>query len=401
MAAGLLTGTGTDPPIDSERRGKGKIDAQQMSAPVARPQRRQQMVRESFRCGQYIAWRDWLPAASGSRFFQWNDARIVARLGIKAGADCARTNDRPPPGETSAPQGGSMVSFTLNDGRYRSMPTANTPLLWVIRDHVGLTGTKYGCGAGLCGACTVHVDGKAVRACQTQVSEVTNKKVVTIEGLSPELLASAAEGLGRAGGTAMRLLPVRPDHEGGRAACHQQAAEPRADRRAYGRQHLPLRHLPPHHRRGRTGFEGGLSHDDCIDKDPKSPAAACLPALGGMTFCLAFGTDGVQPRLRGAGQHHGECAGHAVGAGRARRHHHHPERRRRDGPGLDDQPADDRGGGDGRRLVEGRDRDGARRRRCLRLHDEQQPAHDGDRRQPRHHALLRRSCAPPARRCAR
>ena len=78
-----------------------------------------------------------------------------------------------------------MVSFTLNGRQVSVDAAANTPLLWVIRDHVGLTGTKYGCGAGLCGACTVHLDGKAVRACQTQVSEVTNKTVVTIEGLSP------------------------------------------------------------------------------------------------------------------------------------------------------------------------------------------------------------------------
>jgi isoquinoline 1-oxidoreductase alpha subunit len=77
-----------------------------------------------------------------------------------------------------------MVSFTLNDKRVSVDADANTPLLWVIRDHVGLTGTKYGCGAGLCGACTVHLNGKAVRACQTQMSEVSGKKVVTIEGLS-------------------------------------------------------------------------------------------------------------------------------------------------------------------------------------------------------------------------
>ena len=77
-----------------------------------------------------------------------------------------------------------MVSFTLNDKRVKVDAEASTPLLWVIRDHVGLTGTKYGCGAGLCGACTVHLDGKAVRSCQTQMSEVSGKKVVTIEGLS-------------------------------------------------------------------------------------------------------------------------------------------------------------------------------------------------------------------------
>ena len=77
-----------------------------------------------------------------------------------------------------------MVSFTLNDKRVSVDAAPNTPLLWAVRDHVGLTGTKYGCGAGLCGACTVHLNGKAVRACQTQMSEAAGKTVVTIEGLS-------------------------------------------------------------------------------------------------------------------------------------------------------------------------------------------------------------------------
>ena len=78
-----------------------------------------------------------------------------------------------------------MVSFTLNNRQVSLDADPGTPLLWAIRDHVGLTGTKYGCGAGLCGACTIHVDGKAVRACQTTMSEVAGKKVTTIEGLSP------------------------------------------------------------------------------------------------------------------------------------------------------------------------------------------------------------------------
>lgn len=79
-----------------------------------------------------------------------------------------------------------MVSFTLNDKRISVDADRDTPLLWVIREHIGLTGTKYGCGGGHCGACTVHLNGKAVRACQTQVSEVADQKVVTIEGLSPD-----------------------------------------------------------------------------------------------------------------------------------------------------------------------------------------------------------------------
>jgi isoquinoline 1-oxidoreductase alpha subunit len=79
-----------------------------------------------------------------------------------------------------------MISFVLNEKRVSVEADPATPLLWVIRDHVGLTGTKYGCGAGLCGACTVHVDGKAERACQMQLSALDGKKVVTIEGLSPD-----------------------------------------------------------------------------------------------------------------------------------------------------------------------------------------------------------------------
>ena len=78
-----------------------------------------------------------------------------------------------------------MVSFTLNQKRVSVDADPKTPLLWIIRDHIGLTGTKYGCGAGLCGACTVHLDGKAVRSCETPLSAAAGKRVVTIEGLSP------------------------------------------------------------------------------------------------------------------------------------------------------------------------------------------------------------------------
>ena len=60
------------------------------------------------------------------------------------------------------------------------------PLLWVLRDLIGLTGTKFGCGMALCGACTVHLDGTAVRSCQTPLRTLQNKRVVTIEGLSPD-----------------------------------------------------------------------------------------------------------------------------------------------------------------------------------------------------------------------
>ncbi len=79
-----------------------------------------------------------------------------------------------------------MVSFTLNDKPVSIDADPKTPLLWVIRDHVGLTGTKYGCGAGFCGACTVHINGKAQRSCQMVVSAVEGAKIITIEGLSQD-----------------------------------------------------------------------------------------------------------------------------------------------------------------------------------------------------------------------
>jgi isoquinoline 1-oxidoreductase subunit alpha len=77
-----------------------------------------------------------------------------------------------------------MVAFTINGRPATAEAASDTPLLWVIREHLKLTGTKFGCGAGLCGACTVHVDGKPVFSCQTAVSDVEGKKVTTIEGLS-------------------------------------------------------------------------------------------------------------------------------------------------------------------------------------------------------------------------
>ncbi len=78
------------------------------------------------------------------------------------------------------------ISFNLNGSTVSVQAEPDTPLLWVIRDEVGLTGTKFGCGAALCGACTVHLNGSPIRSCQTPVSAVAGKKVATVESLSAD-----------------------------------------------------------------------------------------------------------------------------------------------------------------------------------------------------------------------
>lgn len=84
-----------------------------------------------------------------------------------------------------------MISFKLNGKTTRVDAAPDTPLLWVIRDQLHLTGTKYGCGIGQCGACTVHMDGKAVRSCSTPVSTVSGRQITTIEGLAETALGKA------------------------------------------------------------------------------------------------------------------------------------------------------------------------------------------------------------------
>ena len=76
-----------------------------------------------------------------------------------------------------------MISLDINGRKYNVDVAYDVPLLWVIREHLKLTGTKYGCGIGMCGSCTIHVDGKAMRSCQLPVGEAQEKKITTIEGI--------------------------------------------------------------------------------------------------------------------------------------------------------------------------------------------------------------------------
>jgi isoquinoline 1-oxidoreductase subunit alpha len=80
-----------------------------------------------------------------------------------------------------------MIEFSLNGEAQKVEAEADMPLLWVLRDVLGMTGTKYGCGMAMCGACTVHLDGEAIRSCTTPVSAAAGKSVSTIEGLSEDI----------------------------------------------------------------------------------------------------------------------------------------------------------------------------------------------------------------------
>src|SRR5436305_3565741 len=105
-----------------------------------------------------------------------HSTRWVSRSGPQV--SCRRKRHHAPAGEETMP------NLNIN-GRSMSVEAAgDTPLLWVIREQLQMTGTKFGCGAGLCGACTVHLNGEAVRSCQTSVSDAAGKKITTIEGLS-------------------------------------------------------------------------------------------------------------------------------------------------------------------------------------------------------------------------
>ncbi len=79
-----------------------------------------------------------------------------------------------------------MITLTVNGARYDIDLEPDTPLLWALRDAVGLTGTKFGCGIAQCGACTVHVDGRAMRSCSVPIGTLAGASIVTIEGLSPD-----------------------------------------------------------------------------------------------------------------------------------------------------------------------------------------------------------------------
>jgi isoquinoline 1-oxidoreductase alpha subunit len=120
----------------------------------------------------------------------------------------------------------------------------DTPLLWAIRENIGLTGTKYGCGIALCGACTVHIDGVAVQSCGVQVSEAVGKQITTIEGLAVNGVLTRVQQAWVDNDVPQCGYCQSGMNHGGHGSAQGEA---QADRRRHRRrhyQHLPLRHLP-------------------------------------------------------------------------------------------------------------------------------------------------------------
>ena len=119
----------------------------------------------------------------------------------------------------------SAIQLVINNNSHEVEVAPDTPLLWVLRDKLNMTGTKYGCGMGLCGACTVHLDGEAVRSCQTPVSSRRLEKDHDDRRLVCRQFASGAAGMDRRASAAVRILPARADHVGGGDYCRRHPSQ--------------------------------------------------------------------------------------------------------------------------------------------------------------------------------
>ena len=147
-----------------------------------------------------------------------------------------------------------MTKLNINGKQYDVDVPADTPLLWVLRDELGLTGTKFGCGMALCGACTIHIDGQPGRACVTPISALAGKKVVTIEAIGADKVGKAVQAAWVDLG-----VPQCGYCQAGRS-CRRRRCSSRKPKPTdadidcgHERQHLPLRNLRAHPRRDQAG----------------------------------------------------------------------------------------------------------------------------------------------------
>ena len=147
-----------------------------------------------------------------------------------------------------------MTKLNINGKQYDVAAPADTPLLWVLRDELGLTGTKFGCGMALCGACTIHIDGQPGRACVTPISSLAGKKVVTIEAIGADKVGKAVQAAWTDLGVPQCGYCQAGQIMSATALLEAEAqAHGRRYRRGHERQHLPLRNLRPHPRRHQAG----------------------------------------------------------------------------------------------------------------------------------------------------
>ena len=222
-----------------------------------------------------------------------------------------------------------MIQLNINGERYAVDVEPETPLLWVIREQVGLTGTKYGCGAGRCGACTVHIDGHPVRSCDCPSPRRSARASRRSKVLPRATPAQSAAGLVRERCPSVRLLPVRHDHGG----CGAARPETEADRRRHrcrDHQYLSLRYLSAGARGHPHGGQGVGGDDDRYAQDLAPRLYRC----------------GCRGRWRSRDRHQsiqqrccGSCCGrfvgnHRLGGDPPQRHCRRAHRTLRDGPGL-------------------------------------------------------------------
>jgi succinate dehydrogenase/fumarate reductase-like Fe-S protein len=142
-----------------------------------------------------------------------------------------------------------VAKLNINGKQYDVAVPADTPLLWVLRDEIGLTGTKFGCGMALCGACTIHIDGQPGRACVTRSLRSPGKKVVTIEAIGADKVGKAVQAAWTDSASRNAATARRADHVRDRASEAEAQAYGRRHRLGHEWQHLPLWNLRPHPRR--------------------------------------------------------------------------------------------------------------------------------------------------------
>ncbi len=249
-----------------------------------------------------------------------------------------------------------MANLNINGKTINIDVEPDTPLLWAIRENVGLTGTKYGCGIAQCGACTVHIDGVATRSCGVAVSEAEGKQITTIEGLAQRLSAAqGAAGLDRQRCAAMRLLPERHDH-GGRSTSEGEAEADRRRHRRGHHQYLPLRHLP-------AGARSDSRRHERLEEAGMNKHVS--PRMNRRAFVIGTAAIGTRPcaRPRPSLRRTGDrprrrrlARSQRLGRDPARRYGGDPHRALGDGPGHAHRSRPARRRRARMRLVEGHDR---------------------------------------------